>query len=186
MSRPDHSFAHTPCASTQRMMVLSLGLEGSLKRGRLVREIANLVRQRSGQCVFSFCPQLSITMDAPCENSLLWFPFSGHAVLPSRGALVVLRTVCVPVAIKRCVEQVAKSVSRSTLLLVKLPRGCPFHSGMYAWCPGHASSQLDWCQPPMSIARCWALLPQQSFLQWALLSLGGMWESLEFSFCFVL
>lgn len=103
-----------------------------------------------------------------------------------KGALVLLRIVCVPVAIKRCVEQVAKSVSQSTVLLVKLPRGCPFHSGIYAWCPGHASSQLDWCQHPMSIARCWALLPQQSFLQWALLSLGGMWESLEFSFCFVL
>lgn len=116
---------------------------------------------------------MSVTMDAPCESSLLRFPFSGHAVLPLGGALVLLRTVCVPVAVKRCVEQVAKSVCQGTLLLVKLPRGCPLHSGLNAWCPGYASSHLDWCQPPMSTARGWALLPQQPTFSYHPLSLLG-------------
>lgn len=144
MSRPDHSFAHIPCASTRGVTVPSLGLEGSLKRGRWDTEIASLVRQHSS-----------------------------HAFLPSRGALVLLRTVCVPVAVKRCVEQVAKSVCQGTLLLVKLPRGCPLHSGLNAWCPGYASSHLDWCQPPMSTARGWALLPQQPPFSYHPLSLLG-------------
>lgn len=144
MSRPDHSFAHIPCASTRGVTVPSLALEGSLKRGRWDTEIASLVRQHSS-----------------------------HAFLPSRGALVLLRTVCVPVAVKRCVEQVAKSVCQGTLLLVKLPRGCPLHSGLNAWCPGYASSHLDWCQPPMSIARGWALLPQQPPFSYHPLSLLG-------------
>lgn len=139
----------------------------------------------------NFSLQLSRRRGALGDGSSLWFPFSAHEVLLWRDALVQLQIVCISGARKRGILQLSGvwskwiKILQGTLLPVKLPRSCSFHSVNYTWSPGYVSSHLYWCHPPTPIIR-----GQLSSHSNQSHSTPCLWvdhqKQLEFSFCFVL